>query len=194
MLAKNMNLRAIGTFAHRYVMAFQGLANSHYRVPISMSQKLALKCWLDEYQGQLGIALSDTLTFDIFLKDFDKDLANKFSGCRHDSGDPFEWCKKLINHYKTFGIDSKTKVAVFSDGLDIPTAVNLYNTFKDKINMVFGIGTNLTNDLGPKALNIVMKMVECNDTPLVKFSDEKGKVMCEDKTYAAKVADLLGIK
>ncbi len=194
MFAKNMGLRPIGTFAHEFVMVFQGLAESHYNSDISLSQKLALATWLEENGDKLGIALSDTLTFDYFLKDFNKELANKYAGCRHDSGDPYNWCHKLIAHYQSLGIDPMTKVAVFSDGLDIPRAVTLYNLFKDKINMVFGIGTNLTNDLGPKPLSIVMKMVECNDQPLIKFSDEPGKIMCEDSKYAAKFAAHLGIK
>lgn len=191
-LAKSYRLRPIGTFGHEFVMAFQGLSEV-LRFPLSDSQKKALSYWLAEYGSNLGIALSDTLTFDVFLKDFDKDLSFIYAGCRQDSGDPFEWCEKLINHYHRLGIEPKTKTAVFSDGLDIPKAIEIYDRFNGEINMVFGIGTNLTNDVGPKPLNIVMKMVECNDHPVAKFSDTPGKTMCENAEYVAQLKQLIGI-
>jgi nicotinate phosphoribosyltransferase len=120
---------------------------------------------------------------DAFLNDFDRYFATLFDGVRHDSGCPFEWANKMIKHYEKMGIDAKTKTLVFSDGLDIPLALELLTEFHDKTNLLFGIGTNLTNDVGIKPLSIVMKMIECNGQPVAKISDSPGKTMCEDEAY-----------
>ena len=176
--AKRYGITAIGTMAHLWFMTFQRMK---YR--LGLSQQAALDAWQREYRGDLGIALSDTGGFDWFLKDFDLFYAKLFDGCRHDSGDPFVWGEKLIKHYDKLGIDPMTKTAVFSDGLDIFKAVDLYRKFYKRINTSFGIGTNLTNDLGYTAPQIVIKMVECNGGPVSKRSDSKGKGMCEDPEF-----------
>lgn len=176
--AKEFNLTPIGTMAHEWVCAHQHLGGD-----LERSQINAFKTWVEEYQGELGIALSDTLGFAAFLKDFNLFFAKLFDGCRHDSGDPFAWCKLLINHYHELGIDPSTKTAVFSDGLNMNIAVDLFKEFHPKIKTSFGIGTNLTNDVGVDPLQIVIKMVECNGSPVAKISDSIGKGMCEDKEY-----------
>lgn len=178
-LAMKYNLTPFGTQAHEYQQAMQAM------VRLSESLKYSLQTWADEYRGDLGIALSDVVGFDAFLRDFDLYFCKLFDGCRHDSGDPFEWAEKLIAHYKSMRIDPRTKRAVFSDGLTIPKAIELHKRFSDRIEMGFGIGTNLTNDCGPKALNIVMKMTRCNGQPVAKISDARGKTICEDKEYLA---------
>ncbi|RYG27522.1 hypothetical protein EON81_30005, partial [bacterium] len=127
----------------------------------------------------LGIALSDVVGFDAFLRDFDLLLSKSFDGARHDSGDPFEWGEKLVAHYRSLGLDPQEKIACFSDGLDPDLCFRLFERFRQDIKMVFGIGTNLTNDVGLKPLAIVMKMVECNGFPVAKLSDSPGKGMCE---------------
>jgi len=175
LLAINHNIKAIGTMAHEW---FQGHQQAH-GVGLLDFQKVALERWSQEYRGLLGIALSDIIGFDAFLEDFDLHFAKLFDGCRHDSGDPFEWCKKLIDHYIRLGIDPRTKTAVFSDGLDVDKAIRLFSEFNGRINVSFGIGTNLTNDVGFEPLQIVMKMVEQNRRPVAKLSDSKGKGMCE---------------
>ena len=175
--AKELGLTPIGTMAHEWVQAHQQLTS------LENSQQKALDIWAHEYRGDLGIALSDTLGFDKFLKDFDLFFAKLYDGCRHDSGDPLEWTKKLINHYEKLGIDPKTKTAVYSDGLDFSKANNIYNAFHRNINMSFGIGTWLTNDVGITPPQIIIKMVECNGYPVAKISDDPGKGMCEDKNY-----------
>jgi nicotinate phosphoribosyltransferase len=170
--------KAFGTMAHEWLQAHQAL----YRV--SDSQKMALETWAKEYRGDLGIALSDVVGFDAFLRDFDPYFAKLFDGCRHDSGDPYEWSEKLISHYAKFGIDPKTKSAVYSDGLDLKKALDLHKTFKHRIKTGFGIGTSLSNI--PTFLTppqIVIKMVECNRKPVAKVSDSSGKGMCEDQSY-----------
>lgn len=177
-LAKKYDLTPIGTMAHLWFQLHQQV---HWA--LKNSQKMALTSWCEEYKGDLGIALSDIGGFDWFLKDFDLGFAKLFDGCRHDSGDPYWWCEKLIGHYKELGIDPKWKTAVFSDGLTIPSAVALYHRFNAEINTSFGIGTNLTNDVGIQAQQIVIKMVECNGRPVAKISDSDGKGMCEDKEF-----------
>ena len=178
-LAMKYGVKPIGTMSHQYLMIGQGLPN----VRISESQRYMLDSWVHEYRGDLGIALSDTLGFDAFLRDFDLFFAKLYDGCRHDSGDPFTWCEKLIAHYKKLKIDPKTKSAVFSDGLTFPLALDLCSEFHNRINTSFGIGTNLTNDTSLVPLQIVIKLVKVNGYPVAKISDSRGKGMCEDEGY-----------
>jgi len=178
-LAKKYDIKPIGTMAHEFLQVGQALD-----VPLHQSQSRMLQSWVDEYRGDLGIALTDVITFDAFLKDFDSYFAKLYDGLRHDSGCPDVWARKAINHYKALGIDPKTKTLVFSDGLDFEKAAHLHTIFSDKANVSFGIGTNLTNDLGGLTpLQIVMKIVECNGRPVAKISDSSGKSMCEDAEY-----------
>lgn len=173
-------LQCHGTQAHEHFQAMQGM-----NVRLADSQKYALECWAKEYRGDLGIALSDVFGLDAFLRDFDLYFCKLFDGCRHDSGDPIEWCRRIIEHYRKNKIDPRTKRVVFSDGLTMKSAINIYKMFEGEIQMAFGIGTSLTNDVGLKPLNIVMKMVECNGQPVAKLSDASGKTMCENEQYLA---------
>jgi len=177
MLAKKFDIKPIGTMAHEFIQAMQSL------VRLRDSQKYALQCWADEYRGDLGIALSDTLGIEAFLTDFDKYFAKLFDGVRIDSGNPHDIANKVINHYLNLGITPNTKTIVFSDGLDIDKAIKLNDTFSNVIKCSFGIGTNLTNDCGFKAPQIVIKMTHCNSQPVAKISDSIGKQMCTDKDY-----------
>lgn len=176
--AYELGLTPLGTMAHEYLQAFQALGPR-----LVDSQKVALEAWTKEYRGDLGIALTDVVGIDAFLNDFDRYFAKLFDGVRHDSGCPFEWANKMIAHYEKMGINPMTKTLVFSDGLDIPLALELLTEFHEKTNLVFGIGTNLTNDVGIKPLSIVMKMIECDGQPVAKISDSPGKTMCEDEAY-----------
>lgn len=189
LLAKDLGLIPIGTMAHEYLQAFQALGSS-----LKDFQKAAFETWAAEYRGDLGIALTDIVGVDAFLRDFDMYFCKLFDGVRHDSGDPFEWGEKIIQHYEKNRVDPKTKTMVFSDGLDIPLAIELHKRFAGRTNPAFGIGTNLTNDLGPKALNIVMKMIRCNGQPVAKISDSPGKAMCEDPWYLRNLARVSGIQ
>ncbi|MHA2280144.1 MAG: nicotinate phosphoribosyltransferase [Promethearchaeota archaeon] len=177
--AKEYGLTPIGTMAHEFLQVGQALD-----VPLVDSQKRMLQSWVDEYRGDLGIALTDVIGIDAFLKDFDLYFAKLYDGLRHDSGEPKMWAEKVIKHYKSLGIDPKTKTLVFSDGLDFIKAANLYNQYHNHANISFGIGTNLTNDLGGLTpLQIVMKITECNGRPVAKISDSPGKGMCKDEEY-----------
>lgn len=187
MFARQHQITPIGTMAHEYIQAMQSL------VRLSDSQKYAFQMWADEYRGRLGIALSDTLGMDAFFRDFDLYFSKLFDGARHDSGDPFLWCNKLIRHYKENGINPRLKTAVFSDGLTPGKAMEINDTFSDHINCSFGIGTNLTNDMGFSAPNIVIKMTKCDGRPVAKISDSTGKQMCTDNEYLKYLASVFGI-
>lgn len=178
-LAMKYGCKPIGTYAHEYVQMYQGIPG----VTLSYTNKMALEDWFDEYQGDNGTALTDTLGTDLFLMDFNKLQATCYSGVRHDSGDPFEWGEKIIVHYEKLGIDPKTKTLLFSDGLDFNLAQNIYNYFSDRINVSFGIGTYLSNDTCEKPLNIVIKLQYVNGHPVAKLSDVAGKTMCQDGDY-----------
>ncbi|MCL1623346.1 nicotinate phosphoribosyltransferase [Moraxella sp. Tifton1] len=179
-LAKELGITPIGTMAHEFMQAFQALD-----VRLRDSQKAALEAWVREYRGDLGIALTDVVGMDAFLRDFDLYFAKLFDGLRHDSGDPYEWGDKAINHYSMLKINPKTKTLNFSDGLTLEKAWDLHQYFKERIKTGFGIGTNLTNDMGLIQLNIVLKLVQCNGQPVAKLSDSPGKTMIDDDTYLA---------
>lgn len=179
-LAKKLGMTPIGTMAHEFMQAFQALD-----VRLRDSQKAALEAWVHEYRGDLGIALTDVVGMDAFLRDFDLYFAKLFDGLRHDSGDPYIWGDKAIAHYKKLKIDPRTKILTFSDGLDLNKAWNLHQYFKGQIRTSFGIGTNLTNDMGITPINIVLKLVECNGQPVAKLSDSPGKTMINNDTYLA---------
>lgn len=179
-IAKELGLTPIGTMAHEFLQAFQALD-----VRLRDFQKAALETWVQEYRGDLGIALTDVVGMDAFLRDFDLYFAKLFDGLRHDSGDPYEWGDKAYAHYKKLKVDSKSKMLTFSDGLNLEKAWNLHQYFKDRFQVSFGIGTNLTNDMGQTPLNIVLKLVECNGQSVAKISDSPGKTMTDNDTFLA---------
>jgi nicotinate phosphoribosyltransferase len=180
-LARQFGIAAIGTMAHEYLQSFQAVPG----VQLKQFQKQALETWVQEYRGDLGIALTDVVGMDAFLQDFDLYFAKLFDGLRHDSGDPIVWGEKALRHYAALRVDAHAKRLVFSDGLDIPTAIRLYDRFADRVGTGFGIGTNLTNDTGIPPLSIVMKLVSCNGQPVAKLSDSPGKTLCDDDTFLA---------
>ncbi|KAA8733675.1 nicotinate phosphoribosyltransferase [Acinetobacter qingfengensis] len=179
-LAMQLGITPIGTMAHEFMQAFQALD-----VRLRDFQKAALEAWVQEYRGDLGIALTDVVGMDAFLRDFDLYFAKLFDGLRHDSGDPYEWGDKAYQHYKNLKIDSRSKMLTFSDGLTLEKAWQLYQYFKDRFQVSFGIGTNLTNDMGQTPLNIVLKLVECNGQSVAKISDSPGKTMTDNDTFLA---------
>ena len=179
-LAKKYNVKAVGTQAHEYIMCTGQCYPKHNP---AYSNYYAMRAWVDEYKTLNGIALTDTITTNCFLKDFDLTFATLFSGVRHDSGDPIEWGEKIIKHYESLNIDPKTKTLLFSDSLDFEKATKIYNHFKNKCKVAFGIGTYLAGIQDETPLNIVMKVTECNGLPCAKISDCSGKSMCRDNAY-----------
>ena len=178
-LAKKYGLTPIGTFAHEFVQMYQGIP----KIPLAYTNYYALKDWYAEYKGDNGTALTDTITTDLFLLDFDRSMCNNFTGVRHDSGDPYAWGEKMIAHYRKYGIDPRAKTLLFSDSLNFDKAQALYDHFKDRIKVSFGIGTFVSNDTYVDPLNIVIKLQSVNGNPVAKLSDSSGKTMCQDRQY-----------
>ena len=178
-LAMKYNLTPIGTYAHEFVQMYQGIGS----IPLGYTNHYALEDWYDENRGDNGTALTDTLTTDLFLLDFNRAMVNNFTGVRHDSGDPYEWGEKMIKHYEKYGADPKTKLLLFSDSLNFDRAQALYDHFKDRTKVSFGIGTFCSNDTCAEPLNIVIKLQYVNGRPVAKLSDSPGKAMCRDDDY-----------
>lgn len=180
-LAWKLDIKPLGTMAHEWIMAHQQLGPR-----LIDSQIAALDCWVREYRGLLGIALTDCITMDAFLRDFDLYFAKLFDGLRHDSGDPVLWAEKAIAHYRKLGIDPMTKTLVFSDGLNLPRSLEIFRALRGRINVSFGIGTNLTCDIpGVAPMSIVLKMTDCNGQPVAKISDEAAKTQCRDANFVS---------
>ena len=179
-LAKKYNLTPVGTMAHEWIMC-TGQGN-HKHNP-AYSNWYALDAWVKEYGILNGIALTDTITTKCFLKDFQLTYATLFSGVRHDSGDPFAWGDDMIEHYKSLGIDPKSKTLLFSDSLNFEKATKLNTYFSGKAKPAFGIGTYISNDTDVPSLNIVMKTTKCNGMDVAKISDVEGKGMCKNQDY-----------
>ncbi|MGP4123922.1 MAG: nicotinate phosphoribosyltransferase [Sodalis sp. (in: enterobacteria)] len=188
-LAWECGLPPVGTQAHEWFQAHQQISPN-----LANSQRAALQAWLDEYPDRLGIALTDCITMDAFLRDFGPAFAHAYQGLRHDSGNPVEWGEKAIAHYERLGIDPIEKTLVFSDSLDFEKALMLYRHFWQRINLVFGIGTRLNCDIpSVKPLNIVIKLVECNGKPVAKLSDSPEKTVCHDKTFVRALRKAFGV-
>jgi len=188
LFAMKLGLTPLGTMAHEYLQACQGLGPR-----LRDSQVFGFESWAKEYRGDLGIALSDVYGMSAFLRDFDMYFCKLFDGARHDSGDPFDWGERMIAHYVKNRVDPKTKTLIFSDGLTVPRTVELYQQFKGRCQLAFGIGTDLTNDLGYEPLQIVIKMIRCNGQPVAKLSDTPSKNMCDDEKYLAYLRQVFDI-
>ncbi len=187
--AMQHGLVPLGTMAHEYLQACQALGPR-----LRDSQVYGFEKWAHEYRGDLGIALSDVYGMDAFLRDFDMYFCKLFDGARHDSGDPFEWGERLIAHYEKNRVDPRTKTLIYSDSLSFPLAIELFQRFRGRVKLAFGVGTNLTNDLGYAPLQIVLKMVRCNGQPVAKLSDTPAKNMCDDEAYLTYLRQVFEIK
>jgi nicotinate phosphoribosyltransferase len=188
LFAMKLGLTPLGTMAHEYLQACQALGPR-----LRDSQVFGFETWAREYRGDLGIALSDVYGIEPFLRDFDMYFCKLFDGARHDSGDPFTWGERMIEHYRNNRVDPMTKTLIFSDGLTIEKIIALYQQFRGRCQLAFGIGTNLTNDLGYEPLQIVIKMTQCNGQPVAKLSDTPSKNMCQDERYLAYLRQVFDI-
>jgi nicotinate phosphoribosyltransferase len=189
-LAFKYGLVPIGTMAHEHMQKHQGLGD----VQLRRSVRAALEEWVQEYRGDLGIALTDVITTDAFLRDFDLFFAKLFDGVRHDSGDPDEWARKVVEHYKRLRIDPHTKRLVFSNALTFDESFRLYLKWGDIAQHGSGIGTWLTNDLGITPLNIVMKLIQVNNQPVAKISDDPRKSLGEDQVFLAYLKQVFDVR
>ncbi|ORZ28150.1 Quinolinate phosphoribosyl transferase [Lobosporangium transversale] len=193
-----MNLTPIGTMAHEWFMGTAAILKD-----ASRANATSLERWSKTYPDQaLGIALTDTFTTEAFLKTFRGQVAREWTGVRHDSGDPFEFIKRIVKHYDEDPLVGpelrRKKRIVFSDGLNVERTIRLLNAAEEQgIEASFGIGTHFTNDFeratAPKetttmsvptstskkekspAMNIVIKLHWCADKECVKLSDDHGK-------------------
>ena len=188
LFAMQLGLTPLGTMAHEFLQACQALGPR-----LRDSQIYAFESWAKEYRGDLGIALSDVYGMSAFLRDFDLLFCKLFDGARHDSGDPFQWGERMLEHYAKNRVDPRTKTLIFSDALTVPRTIELYRQFEGRCQLAFGIGTNLTNDLGYEPLQIVIKMVRCNGQPVAKLSDTPSKDMCDDEKYLAYLRQVFDI-
>ncbi len=172
-LAMKYDTTPIGTHAHEWFMFHAAQYGAKY------ANRAALENWVKTYRGDLGIALSDTFTTEVFFRDFDTLFAKLFDGVRQDSGDPIEFAEKTIAHYTRLRINPLSKTIVFSDALDPKTVEKITNHCKGKIGMSFGIGTNFTNDVGVEPRNMVIKlsnvMTDGHWSEVIKLSDTPGK-------------------
>ncbi|WP_443947264.1 nicotinate phosphoribosyltransferase [Pedobacter sp. AW1-32] len=172
--------KPIGTHAHEWFMFHAATYG------FKMSNAMGLQHWVEVYRGNLGIALSDTYTTDVFFKQFDKMFSKLFDGVRHDSGDALKFADKVIGHYEKLGINPMSKTIIFSDALNYEKVEHIVNHCKGRIGMSFGIGTNLTNDVGSEAMNIVIKMTQTSPKDeewieVIKLSDEPNKHTGDEK-------------
>lgn len=179
-LAMKYGVKPVGTMAHEWIMC---VGQGNHKHNPAYSNWFALDAWVKEYGIMNGIALTDTITTDCFLKDFQLTFSTLFSGVRHDSGDPIAWGEKMIKHYKSLGIDPRTKTLLFSDSLNFEKADKLFRHFRERVNVAFGIGTYISNDTIVDPLNIVMKVTNCNGMDVAKISDVAGKGMCKNPEY-----------
>ncbi len=186
--SRTLDLLPIGTMAHEWLQCWQAVTR------LADAQKAALESWVQEYRGRLGIALTDCYSMDSFVRDFSDPYFGKlYDGLRHDSGCPFVWGEKALQMYQKMGIDPLTKTLVFSDSLTFPRMLEIWKRFNGRAKISFGIGTNLMNDVGNIALDIVIKVVAANGRPVAKISDEPSKSMCEDLSYLQYLASQYGI-
>ena len=179
-LAKKFGVKPVGTMAHEWIMC---VGQGNHKHNPAYSNWFALEAWVKEYGVLNGTALTDAITTDCFLRDFQLTYSTLFSGVRHDSGDPIEWGEKMIAHYDKLGIDARTKTLLFSDSLNFERADMIYRHFKGRAKIAFGIGTYLANDTDVEPLNIVMKTTACNGQDVAKISDIEGKGMCKNPDY-----------
>jgi nicotinate phosphoribosyltransferase len=194
LLAYRLGLTPVGTQAHEWFQAHQRLSTN-----LQDCQRNALQVWLDEYPHDLGIALTDCITMDAFLRDFDLHFASHYQGLRHDSGDSIEWGEKAIAHYKQLGINPQTKMLVFSDSLNFDKAINIYQHFNHRVKLSFGVGGFLACDIpstetNTKSLNIVIKLTECNNQSVAKLSDSPGKTISQDLDFIDELKRTFSVK
>lgn len=173
--ALKYDMMPCGTFPHEWVM-FHGAIWGYQQ-----ANELAMRDWVRCYDGDLGTVLCDTYTTKFFIKQFSRKYSKLFDGPRIDSGDEKELGDLFIEHYKSMNINPMTKTLVMSNALTFPKFKEIRDYFRDRINVVAGIGTNLTNDCGVGPLNEVMKLIEVQfhkdapKLPCIKRSDDIGK-------------------
>ncbi len=176
LLAMTLGIPAVGTMAHECDMAYQGIYRAEDDAAGRLvSHEILLDDWTEIYGDTLSVALSDTYGSEYFFRTFGADRAAYWKGLRQDSGDVYGWGTRFLEFYRSFGIDPKTKSGVFSDGLDVEKMITLTKRFGELMNILFGWGTDLMNDMGFDPISIVVKLIRCAGHWLVKLSDNLTK-------------------
>ena len=189
-MANKLGVYCARTMAHEWLQMGQVLSGDFGNTQFPM-----LKTWIKTYPNHYNIALTDCLTLDVFLREFNPGLANAYSGVRHDSGDPFVFIDKILGMYDNYGINPKTKTVVFSNALNPDMVFKIFDYCFGKFGkIVFGIGTDFTNDMGVQALNMVMKLIIFDNRHVAKISDDAGKGMCKSADYVNMLKRVNGIK
>ena len=196
--AKEFDLTPIGTMSHQ-LCSFEECVSGVFECNHQLMKK-----WSDVYSGDLGIFLPDCFGSKVFLSNFSKDMAKMFDGIRIDSGDEHEETEKMIEKYRSLGIDASTKSIVYSNALSIDKAIDLHKWLGGRMKDSYGIGTHLmadvintdTNEKYPYS-NIVIKLVGMRITEsrewhsCVKLSNDKGKTL-GDKTKCEYLVKQIG--
>ncbi|MGE0768820.1 MAG: nicotinate phosphoribosyltransferase [Hyphomicrobiaceae bacterium] len=182
LIAMRREVGAIGTNAHELPMVYAALA-SHDDEALAQTPYEVLADWQDDYEGNLRIILPDTYGTPRFLRNA-PDWVAQWTGIRIDSGDPMAGGELAIDWWRRRGQDPKSKLAIFSDGLDVELIEQIHRRFHGRIRLGFGWGTMLTNDfrgLDPKGrlhpFSIVCKVISADGRPAVKLSDNPTKAV-----------------
>lgn len=178
-LAMKYDVVPMGTMAHELICAMAGMYGPQ------MANYLAMKVWASTYRGALGTFLYDTYGWDIFSLNFSEDYANMFKGLRVDSGDNRQELRRIVDKYRSLGIDPRSKQVVFSNALDTDAAIELQRYAEGLCQPVFGIGTHFTNDFeGVRPLNIVIKLFAVKITELWGFYNQTCKLSEDAGKYS----------
>lgn len=175
-LAMICDLLPMGTRAHELDQGYCGIyygSDQQIRDALLRSHR----DWWDEYGWGLSISLPDTFGSDYFFNHMPVELARDWKGSRQDSGDPFKWTEKILAFYSKYGVDSRGKIAIFSDGLDVDLAIGIHDHVAGRLKDTYGIGTNLTNDMGIPPVSLVMKLMRSNGHETPKLSDNVAKAL-----------------
>ncbi len=174
-LANKFGLTPIGTCAHELSMGMNALAFDGTKQSLINSNIELHQLWWRQYGQGLSISLPDTLGTKWTLENLSDETFRDWKGSRLDSMDPMQAIPLFIEKYESLGIDPRKKLLIPSDGLDIKSTITIANRFHEKIDLSFGIGTHLTNNLGLQTLSIVMKPYALDGKACVKLSDNLAK-------------------
>jgi nicotinate phosphoribosyltransferase len=181
LIAMRREVEAIGTNAHELPMVYCALARDDKELAEAPYKVLA--DWQADYDGNLRVMLPDTYGTPGFLQRA-PDWVAHWTGVRVDSGDPIEGGEIAIDWWRRRGQDPRTKLAIFSDGLDVELIERIHRHFHGRMRLGYGWGTLLTNDfrgLGPDGgldpFSIVCKVISADGRPTVKLSDNPAKAV-----------------
>ncbi|MEG3175518.1 nicotinate phosphoribosyltransferase [Sphingomonas sp. RB3P16] len=190
LLAMDSDLEAIGTNAHELPMVAAALAD--HDAAVAAAPYRVLEEWSAHYGGNLLIALPDAFGTTAFLAGAPAWLAD-WTGFRPDSAPPIEGGEQIIAWWQKQGRDPRSKLLIFSDGMDVDTIEATYRHFAGRVRTSFGWGTNLTNDFrgcdpdgaaGLEPISLVCKVTRVNGRPAVKLSDNPAKATGEPSEIA----------